>query len=68
MTIKDRSVIAGAGTTEWAKHIDRSEIRLALEAIRGALDDAAIDPAHVDGLCSYTMETTEEVEIARNLG
>src|SRR5688500_18963496 len=33
-----------------------------------ALDDAAIDPSEVDGLASYTLETTEEVDIARNLG
>ena len=25
-------------------------------------------PGDVDGLCSYTMEATEEVDIARNLG
>src|SRR6185436_21145420 len=32
------------------------------------LEDAQIDPAEVDGLSSYTLETTEEVDIARNLG
>src|SRR5436309_12376774 len=66
--IRDRTAIAGVGQTEFAKSIDRSEKRLALEAIKLALDDAAIDPSEVDGLASYTLETTEEVEIARNLG
>ena len=66
--IRDRTAIVGVGQTEFAKAIDRSEKRLALEAISLALDDAGISPAEVDGLSSYTLETTEEVEIARNLG
>src|SRR3954453_1803336 len=66
--IRDRTAIAGVGQTEFAKAIDRSEKRLALEAIKLALDHAAIDPGEVDGLASYTLETTEEVDIARNLG
>ena len=66
--IKDRTAIAGIGQTEFAKSLDRSEKRLALEAIKLALDDAGIEPGEVDGLSSYTLETTEEAEIARNLG
>ena len=66
--IKDRTAIAGIGQTEFAKTLDRSEKRLALEAISAALDDAGVAPAEVDGLSSYTLETTEEFEIARNLG
>jgi acetyl-CoA acetyltransferase len=66
--MKDRTAIAGIGQTEFAKSIDRSEKHLALEAIKLALDDAGIDAAEVDGLASYTLETTEETEIARNLG
>jgi acetyl-CoA acetyltransferase len=66
--MRDRTAIVGVGQTEFAKAIDRSEKRLALEAIKLALDDAAIDPSEVDGMASYTLETTEEVEIARNVG
>ncbi len=66
--VKDRTAIAGIGQTEFAKSLDRSEKRLALEAIALAIDDAGIEPADVDGLASYTLETTEEVDIARNLG
>src|SRR5438045_1664484 len=68
MTIRDRTAIVGIGQTEYAKAIDRSEKRLALEAISAALDDAGIAPHEVDGLSSYTLETTDEVDIARNLG
>src|ERR1700741_4132563 len=66
--IRDRTAIVGVGQTEFAKHLDRSEKRLALEAIKLALDDAGIAPGEVDGLASYTLETTEEVDIARDLG
>ncbi len=66
--MKDATAVAGIGTTEFAKQIDRSERRLALEAISAALDDAGIAPAEVDGLSCYSMEATEEVDIARNLG
>jgi acetyl-CoA acetyltransferase len=66
--IQDQTAIVGVGQTEFAKSLDRSEKRLALEAIALALDDCGIAPSEVDGLASYTLENTEEVEIARNLG
>ncbi len=64
----DAAAIVGIGATPFAKHLDESEVVLALQAINAALDDAGIDPSEVDGLSSYTLETTEEIEIARNLG
>jgi acetyl-CoA acetyltransferase len=66
--IKDRTAIVGIGQTRFAKRLPATEKRLACEAIVAALDDAGIDPAEVDALASYTMETTDEVEIAKNIG
>ena len=66
--IRDRTAIVGIGQTEWGKSLADSETVLALRAIKAALDDAGIDPSEVDGLSSYTLETTDEVDIARNLG
>jgi acetyl-CoA acetyltransferase len=66
--LKDRAAIVGIGQTRFAKTLEASEKRLALEAILAALDDAGIAPSEVDGLASYTLETTDEVEIAKNLG
>lgn len=63
-----RAAIVGIGQTEFAKQIARSERTLALEAIRAALDDAGIAPSQVDGLVRFDLETTSEVEVARNLG
>jgi acetyl-CoA acetyltransferase len=62
------TAIIGTGQTEFAKDIGRPERTIALEAIRAALDDAGVTPAEVDGLVRFNLETTSEVEIARNLG
>jgi acetyl-CoA acetyltransferase len=66
--LKDAAAIAGIGETPFARKLDASETMLACRAILAALDDAGIVPSEVDGLASYTMETTDEVEVARNLG
>jgi len=66
--IKDRTAIAGIGETNFGKLLAISEERLACEAILAALDDAGIVAGEVDGLCSYTMETTDATEVARNIG
>ncbi len=66
--LKDAAAIVGIGETPFAKKLDGSEKRLAVQAILAALDDAGIEPSEVDGFASYTMEATDEVEIAKNLG
>jgi len=66
--LQDAAAIVGIGQTEFAKQIDRPESQLAAEAVVAALADAGIAPDEVDGLCSYTMETTEEVELAKSIG
>ena len=58
----------GSGRPSSASRCAGSETELACRAILAALDDAGVGPDEVDGLCSYTMEATEEVDIARNLG
>ena len=66
--LKDAAAIVGIGETEFARKLAPSETSLALEAILAALGDAGIDPGEVDGFASYSMETTDEVEVARNIG
>jgi acetyl-CoA acetyltransferase len=66
--LKDRTAIVGIGETRFAKRLPASEKQLACEALVAALDDAGIDPGEVDGFASYTMESTDEVEIAKNIG
>ncbi len=63
-----RAAIAGIGATEFSKDSGRSELRLAVEAVTAALDDAGLAPQDVDGMCTFTMDNNPEVEVNRNLG
>ena len=62
------AVIAGIGQTEFSKNSGRSELQLACEAIKTALDDAGLTPADVDGMTTYTLDNTEDVDLVRSLG
>ncbi len=66
--IKDRSAIVGIGQSRFAKSLAESETELACQVVAQALDDAGITPGEVDGLASYTMESTTDFELAKNLG
>ena len=68
MSIAGRTAIAGIGATEFSKDSGRSEMRLAVEAAFTALEDAGLSPKDVDGLSTFTMDSNEEIEVARNLG
>ena len=68
MSIAGRTAIAGIGATEFSKESKRSEMRLAVEAASAALADAGLSGKDVDGLCTFTMDSNEEIEVARNLG
>jgi acetyl-CoA acetyltransferase len=62
------AAIAGIGATEFSKDSGRSELRLAVEAVRAALDDAGLQPADVSGLVTFTMDNNAEIAVARELG
>ncbi len=66
--LSGRAAIAGIGQTEFSKESGRTELQLACEAVQAALADAGVRPADVDGLVTFTMDTTEEMELTRNLG
>jgi len=62
------AAIAGIGQTEFSKNSGRSELQLAAEASKAALDDAGIDPADVDGMITFTLDPSDEIGLARCLG
>ncbi|AEF39362.1 lipid-transfer protein [Hoyosella subflava] len=68
MTIANKAAIVGIGATEFSKDSGRSELRLAVECIRSAVDDAGLAPADVDGLVTFTMDSNAEIAVARELG
>ncbi|MFP6609076.1 MAG: lipid-transfer protein [Deltaproteobacteria bacterium] len=67
-TLKDEACIVGIGETEFSKNSGRSELQLACEAVSAALDDCGLEPSKVDGLTTFTMDTSDEIEIAQAVG
>jgi acetyl-CoA acetyltransferase len=63
-----KAAIVGIGATEFSKESGRSELQLSAEATRAALADAGLRPADVDGLVTFTMDTSSEIALARELG
>ncbi|MEU2155408.1 lipid-transfer protein [Streptomyces sp. NPDC019396] len=63
-----RAAVAGIGATEFSKDSGRSELTLAVEAVRAALDDAGLSPADVDGMVTFTMDTSPEITVAQAAG
>ncbi|OIK24313.1 lipid-transfer protein [Streptomyces malaysiense] len=65
---KDATAIVGIGQTAFARRLPEDERTLACRAVLAALDDAGIAPGEVDAVASYTMEETDEVELAKAVG
>ncbi|MFD7864084.1 lipid-transfer protein [Streptomyces sp. NPDC057682] len=63
-----RAAVVGIGATEFSKDSGRSELKLAVEAVHAALDDAGLAPADVDGLVTFTMDTSPEITVAQAAG
>ncbi|ULR51807.1 lipid-transfer protein [Streptomyces deccanensis] len=63
-----RAAIVGVGATDFSKDSGRSELRLAVEAVRAALDDAGLAPSDVDGMVTFTMDTSPEITVAQAAG
>jgi len=67
-TLKDQAAIVGIGQTEFSKNSGRSELQLACEAVRAAIRDAGLKPSDVDGMTTFTLDTSDDIEIARSVG
>jgi acetyl-CoA acetyltransferase len=67
-TLRDEAAIVGIGETEYSKNSGRSELKLGCEALRAAIRDCGVDPKEIDGMASFTMDGTDEIEMARALG
>ena len=62
------TAIAGIGATEFSKDSGRSELRLAVEAVGAALEDAGVTPSEVQGMVTFSSDTNPDIDIARSLG
>jgi len=64
----NQACIVGIGQTEFSKASGRSEQQLAMEAILAACQDAGINPADIDGMTTFDLDNTDEVDVMRSLG
>ena len=62
------TIIAGIGQTDFSKNSGRSELQLAAEAGIAAIRDAGMTPADIDGLVTFTLDSNDELLLARCLG
>ena len=68
MTIRNKAAIVGIGQTEFSKDSGRSTLRMALEAILQALDDAGLKPQDVDGVVKMSANNDIfEIDLLRSL-
>lgn len=67
-TIKDQAAIAGIGATEFSKKSGRSDLQLTAEAVKTALDDCGLKPSDVDGLTTFTLDFSDEIQVAQAVG
>lgn len=65
---RDRCAIAGIGATDFSKSSGRSDLTLAIQASRAALDDAGLTPADVDGIVRCDMDLVRPSALAEGLG
>jgi len=68
ISLHNETAIAGIGLTEFSKQSGVSELSLAAQCVKSACDDAGITPAEIDGLVTYTLDSTDEIEVARAVG
>jgi acetyl-CoA acetyltransferase len=66
-SLKDKACIVGVGHTEYSRDSGRSEMSLACEAIRRAMNDAGMRPEDIDGIVKYSMDNNDPVFLAKNL-
>ena len=66
--LRDQAAVVGIGATEFSKDSGRSELKLAVEAIQAAVQEAGLKLSEVDGLCTYAMDRNPEIEVFRNIG
>lgn len=68
ISVKNEAAIAGIGMTPFSKDSGVSELSLAAQSVLAACEDAGVAPAEIDGLVSFTLDSSDEIEVARAVG
>src|SRR3954469_12217379 len=67
-SLKNKAAIVGIGQTEFSKNSGRSELQLASEAARAAIEDPGLQPADIDGTVTFTADANDELALMRSVG
>jgi acetyl-CoA acetyltransferase len=67
-SIKNKAAIVGIGISDFSKDSQRTELYLACQTIRAALDDAGLTPDDIDGLVKQTDDASDEHAITSSMG
>jgi len=67
-SIRKKAAIAGIGMSGFSRDSQRTELYLACQCIRAALDDAGLTPEDVDGLVKQTDDASDEHAVTSSMG
>ncbi|MBM4406542.1 MAG: lipid-transfer protein [Chloroflexi bacterium] len=68
MSLKNKSAVIGIGHTAYSKGLGRSELSLALEASKKAIDDAGLKNTDIDGIVRWDIDNVQDDALAAALG
>ena len=68
MSIKNKSAIVGIGQTAYSKSLGKSELSVAIECCKKAIEDAGMTAKDIDGIVRFDMDATHEDELVYALG
>ncbi|OZG28823.1 nonspecific lipid-transfer protein [Williamsia sp. 1138] len=61
--------VVGIGRTEYSRRSNRTPLAMAIEACRGAIDDAGLTPADVDGMSTFMVnDSAQPITVGWGLG
>jgi acetyl-CoA acetyltransferase len=63
-----QTAITGVGQTAFTKKSGKTVLSLCVEASLAAIGDAGLEPADIDGLVSFTVDTNDEFELQQAVG
>jgi acetyl-CoA acetyltransferase len=62
------TAILGIGQTAFTKASGRTVLSLCAEACGAAIRDAGLEPADIDGMVTFTLDSNDELALQRSLG
>ncbi|UCC60717.1 MAG: lipid-transfer protein [Dehalococcoidia bacterium] len=67
-SIKDKTAIVGIGVTDFSKNSGRTELFLACECVKNAVDDAGLKMEDIDGMVKAVADPVDALYLQKCLG